>query len=83
MCHFDVVLSKNFLQGFGECGVERYGDVEGEVWSPSGGLLRSGRGEVSVVCFVHNSTNTLIRQKCLTVCNSASRFCGSRRCWLF
>ena len=46
MCHFDVVLSKNFLQGFGEGGVVGLGDVEGEVWSLSGGLLRSGRGEL-------------------------------------
>ena len=37
MCHFDVVLSKNFLQGFGEGGVVGLGDVEGEVWSLSGG----------------------------------------------
>ena len=56
VCHFDVVLSKNFLQGFGECGVEGWGDVEGEVWSLFGGLLKFGRGEVSAVCFVHNST---------------------------
>ena len=62
-----------------ECGVEGWGDVEGEVWSLLGGLLRSGRGEVSVVCFVHNSTYTLIRQKCLTVCDSGSRYCGEQR----
>ena len=70
---FDVVLSKNFPHGFGKGGVVGLGDVEGEVWSLSGGLLRSGRGEVSAACFLHDSTYTLMRLTCLTVCNSASR----------
>ena len=36
--------------------------------------MRSGRAEVSAACFVHDSTlNTLMRQMCLTVCNSVSR----------
>ena len=48
--------------------------MEGEVWSLSG-LLRSG-GEVSAACFVHD---TLKRQTCLTVCNSASRCSGEQR----
>ena len=30
-------------------------------------------------CFVHDSTYTLMRQMCLTVCNSASSCCGEQR----
>ena len=34
---------------------------------------------MSAACFVHDSTYTLMRQTCLTVCNSASRCCGEQR----
>lgn len=62
MRHFDVVLSEDFLQGFGEGRVVGKGDVEGEVWSLSGGLLRSRRSEVSAACFVHDGSDTLRRE---------------------
>ena len=34
---------------------------------------------MSAACFVHDSTHTLMRQTCLTVCNSASMCCGKQR----
>ena len=34
---------------------------------------------MSAACFVHDSTYTLMRQTCLTVCNSAPRCCGEQR----
>ena len=34
---------------------------------------------MSAACFVHDSTYTLMRQTCLTVCNSVSRCCGEQR----
>ena len=34
---------------------------------------------MSAACFVYDSTYTLMRQTCLMVSNSASRYCGEQR----
>ena len=54
MCHFDVMLSKDALQGFGEGGVVGKGDGEGVVRRLSVGSLSSGGVEEFVSNFFHD-----------------------------
>ena len=57
----------------------RVGGRRGRSLEPVKSLFRSGRGEVSAACFVHDSTYTLMRQTRLPVCNSVCRCCGEQR----
>ena len=57
----------------------RVGRRRGRSLEPVESLLRSGRGEVSAACFVHDSTYTLIMQTRLPDCNSVCRCCGEQR----
>ena len=62
MCHFDVVLSKDSLQGFGEGGVEGEGDGEGVVRRLSAGSLSSGGVAESALYFLHDGGDPLGRE---------------------
>ena len=59
MGHFDVVLSKDCLQGFGEGGVEGKGDGEGVVRRLSAGSLSWGGVEESASDFFHDGCDPL------------------------
>ena len=62
MCHFDVVLSKDSLQGFGEGGVEGEGEGEGVVRRLSARSLSSGGVEESTSYFLHDGGDALGRE---------------------
>ena len=62
MGHFDVVLSKDCLQGFGEGGVEGKGDGEGVVRRLSAGSLSSRGVEESSSYFFHDGGDPLRRE---------------------
>lgn len=62
MCHFNVVLTKDFLQGFGEGGMVGEGDGEGVVGSLSVRSLSSGGVEESSPYFFHNRGDPLWRE---------------------
>ena len=62
MGHFDVVLSKDGLQGFGEGGVEGKGDGEGVVRRLSAGSLSSRGVEESSSYFFHDGGDPLRRE---------------------
>ena len=72
MCHFNVVLTKDFLQGFGEGGMVGEGDGEGvvgslPVLSLSSGGLRNLRRTSSIIEVIRCGGKPLRRQMCLTV----------------
>ena len=62
MGDFDVVLSKDGLQGFGEGGVEGKGDGEGVVRRLSAGSLSSRGVEESASYFFHDGGDPLRRE---------------------
>ena len=65
MRHFDVVRSKDLLNGLGEGGMERKGYVEGGFGILSDGGTLSGGVEVLACSFVHEGSDTQGRKAIL------------------
>ena len=62
MRYFDITLSKDLLQGFGEDGMVWKGDGEGVVRGFTVSSLSSGRVRESVSNFFHNGCDPARRE---------------------